>query len=89
MPQGDDGTALRLVHGRLLGYIAAHNALSKATLELADSIVEFYSPEVRTCLVCVQCATAHCDCSCLLVFRLCMSTLEFAMPCCGRWEWDN
>lgn len=65
--QSDDGTALRLVHGRLLCYIAAHNALSKATLELADSIVEFYSPEVRTCLACVQCATAHCDCLCLPV----------------------
>lgn len=42
-----DSQSLRAVHDRLLEFIAAHSTLSKVTLALADSIVEFYLPEVR------------------------------------------
>lgn len=38
---------LRDVHQRLVGFVAAQTSLSKATLALADSVVDFYSPEVR------------------------------------------
>ncbi|CAM9776170.1 unnamed protein product, partial [Pylaiella littoralis] len=37
--------SLREVHERLVSFIAAHATLGKATLSLADSIVEFYSPQ--------------------------------------------
>lgn len=44
----DDSTqTLREVHERLVAFISAHSVLSNATLRLADSIVEFYSPEVN------------------------------------------
>lgn len=39
--------SLREVHERLVAFINAHVGLSKFTLSLADSIVDFYSPEVR------------------------------------------
>lgn len=39
--------SLREVHERLVSFIAAHTSLGKATLSLADSIVEFYSPQVK------------------------------------------
>lgn len=52
---------LREVHERLVSFIAAHTCLSKATLGLADSIVEFYAPEVRRpeicrvhCMLCID-----------------------------------
>lgn len=38
--------SLREVHERLSAFINARNQLSKFTLSLADSIVDFYSPEV-------------------------------------------
>ncbi|CAN0146698.1 unnamed protein product, partial [Hapterophycus canaliculatus] len=37
--------SLRNVHERLVAFISAHTSLGQATLGLADSIVEFYSPE--------------------------------------------
>lgn len=39
--------SLRNVHERLVAFISAHTTLGQATLGLADSIVEFYSPEVK------------------------------------------
>lgn len=39
--------SLRNVHERLVAFISAHASLGQATLGLADSIVEFYSPEVN------------------------------------------
>lgn len=38
--------SLREVHERLVSYIQAHSTLGKATLSLADSIVDFYLPQV-------------------------------------------
>lgn len=38
--------SLREVHERLVAYVHAHSALGKATLSLADSIVDFYLPQV-------------------------------------------
>lgn len=38
--------SLREVHERLVSYVQAHSALGKATLSLADSIVDFYLPQV-------------------------------------------
>lgn len=38
--------SLREVHERLVSYVQAHSALGKATLNLADSIVDFYLPQV-------------------------------------------
>ena len=38
--------SLREVHERLCAFINAQNGMSKCTLSLADSIVDFYSPEV-------------------------------------------
>lgn len=42
----DRHTNLLQIHKRLVDFIAAHTSLSKATLRLADSIVDFYAPEV-------------------------------------------
>lgn len=52
--------SLREVHERLVSFIAAHTNLGKATLSLADSIVEFYSPQVG---VGVWRYTSSCDIS--------------------------
>jgi len=38
--------SLREVHQRLVSYVAAHSNLCNATMALADSIVDFYLPEV-------------------------------------------
>lgn len=38
--------SLREVHERLVSYVQAHSALGQATLSLADSIVDFYLPQV-------------------------------------------
>ena len=43
----DKHSNLRQIHERLVDFIAAQVALSKATLRLADSIVDFYAPEVN------------------------------------------
>lgn len=41
--------SLREVHERLVSYVAAKSNLCNATMALADSIVDFYLPEVGGC----------------------------------------
>lgn len=56
----DRQTNLCQIHERLIDFITAHTSLSKATLRLADSIVDFYAPEVNN---------RHMKCSNLFVWN--------------------